>query len=77
MPLLGSARSLRPSASSRGSAAWAAGQGRGERLQRQDPAQQTGTRPEEEVRPEVQLGRAGPRQDQRGLELTKGTRSDC
>ena len=73
--LLGSARGLRPSAPSRRSAAWAAGQGRGERLQRQDPAQQTGT--EEEVRPEVQLGRAGPRQDQRGLELTKGTTSDC
>ena len=74
--LLGSARGLRPSASSRRSAARAAGQGRGERLQRQDPAQQTGSRTEEEVRPEVQLGRAGPRQDQRGLELTKGKTSD-
>lgn len=59
----GPARGIRPSASSLWSAAWAAGPGGGQCLQRQHPAQQTGGT-EEEIRPEVQLGREGARQDQ-------------
>ena len=72
----GSARGVRPSASSLWSAARAAGPGGGERQHRQHPAQQTGGT-QEEIRPEVQLGREGSRKDQWGLEFTKGMMTDC
>ena len=72
----GSARGICPYAPSLWSAAWAAGPGGGQCLQRQHPAQQTGG-PEEEIRPEVQLGREGSRQDQWGLEPTKGMMTEC